>query len=209
MDITNWASLNVVHVFALATALGFSSGIRLYALLFCIGLSGYMHWIELPSGMLVLSHPIVIGVSGVLMVVEFLADKIPAVDSVWDSVHTFVRLPVAAVLAGSLGESLGADLGVDSTVTTTILALLGGGVAATSHFAKTSSRMAINTSPEPFTNWGASLFEDVLNASLLWAIFTHPILAGCVALVLLLLCVCLIYYLWRFVRRLFRKLKPS
>ena len=152
---------------ALAAALGWASGFRLYAALFLTGLAGYMGWVVLPSGLHILEHPAVLGASGFMLFVEFFADKIPYVDSAWDAVHTLVRIPAGAALAAGA-------LGADSTAMAWVAALVGGSLAATSHATKMTTRAAVNTSPEPFSNMTVSLFEDGLVVFLLWLSAAHP-----------------------------------
>jgi hypothetical protein len=196
----NWTHLDLAQLLALAAALGFASGIRLYALLFVMGLAGHLGWVELPHGLAVLMHPLVLGISGLLMAVEFLADKIPAVDTVWDSIHTFIRLPAGALLASGLASH--------GTAAAVALALVGGTFAATGHLAKSGARATLNTSPEPISNWTASFGEDTVSLGLFWLIATHPLLAGLLALVLAALCAWLISRLWRSLRALFRQARP-
>lgn len=160
---------------ALALALAWGAGIRVYAVLFLCGLAGWRGWIELPGGLSVLAHPLVLGASGFMLAVEFLADKVPWIDSVWDAVHTFIRIPAGAALVAMA-------FGGDSGAVTAVAAILGGAVAAGAHFTKAGARAAINASPEPFSNWAASLGEDVLVPAGLWLAFTHP------AAFLMLLC---------------------
>jgi hypothetical protein len=139
---------------SLAAGLSWASGLRLYLTVFIAGMFQRMGVVHLPDSLAVLGSPWVIGVAAVLAVVEFLADKIPAVDSLWDAVHTFIRIPAGAVLAaGSLGHADPAML--------TIAALAGGTLAGASHFAKAGTRALINLSPEPVSNWAASATEDV------------------------------------------------
>src|SRR5690242_523224 len=139
---------------AVAAALGFASGLRLYAVLFVVGAAGFLGWVDLPSGLAALAHPLVLAASGFMCFVEFFADKIPGVDTLWDAVHTLIRIPAGAALAaGVFGDS--------SSAMMLAAAILGGTLAAGSHFTKAASRAVINTSPEPFSNWGASLNEDL------------------------------------------------
>lgn len=153
---------------ALALALAWGAGIRVYAVLFLCGLAGRMGWIDLPGNLSLLSHPLVFGASGFMLAVEFLADKVPWIDSVWDAVHTFIRIPAgAALVAMAFGDSPGAF--------TAAAAILGGAVAAGTHFTKAGSRSAINLSPEPFSNWAASLVEDALVPAGLWLALVHPV----------------------------------
>jgi hypothetical protein len=192
-------ALDTAQLIAVASVLGFASGIRLYLVLFVVGLAGYMQWVPLPAGLQLLAQPWVLGASGMMMTVEFLADKIPAVDSLWDTVHTLIRIPAGAALAAAI-------LGVDSATWTTVAALLGGSLAATSHFTKAGGRALINTSPEPFSNVVASTAEDVLAGGLLLLVLAYPWVAAGVVLMLVLLAVWLLPKLFRFVVRLLRRL---
>jgi hypothetical protein len=192
-------TFDTAQLIAIASVLGFASGIRLYLVLFAVGLAGYMQWVPLPAGLQLLAQPWVLGASGLMMAVEFFADKIPALDSVWDTVHTLIRIPAGAALAAAL-------FGGDSATWATVAALLGGSLAATSHFTKAGSRALINTSPEPFSNLAASSAEDVLAGGLLLLVLTYPWVAAGVVLLLVLLALWLLPKLARFVVRLLRRL---
>lgn len=193
-------SLDVAQLVALAAVLGFASGVRLYAVLLTVGLAGYAGWADLPPGLAVLQHPWVIGTAAAMFLVEFVADKVPGVDSVWDAIQTFIRIPAGAALAaGVLG-------GLDSAAWTTVAALLGGSLAATSHFAKAGTRAAVNTTPEPFSNVGLSLAEDVATAGLLWLVLTWPLVAFGLVVLLAILAAWLLPRLFRFVARVLRRL---
>jgi len=152
---------------ALAAALAWGSGLRLYAVIFLLGLAGMLGWVALPESLSVLAHPLVIGASGFMAVVEFGADKLPWLDSLWDAVHTFIRIPAGAALAGAM-------FGAEGPALAAVAALLGGTLAAGTHFAKAGSRAAVNTSPEPFSNWGLSFSEDLLVPAGLWMAVAHP-----------------------------------
>lgn len=193
-------SLDVAQLIALAAVLGFASGIRLYAVLLIVGLVGFAGWVQLPPGLAVLQHPWVLGAAGAMFAVEFVADKIPGVDSVWDAIQTFIRIPAGAALAA------GVFGGLDSATWTTVAAIVGGSLAATSHFTKAGTRAAANTSPEPFSNLGLSVAEDVATAGLLWLVLTHPLVALALVVALVLLAAWLLPKLVRFVVRLLRRL---
>jgi hypothetical protein len=169
----------------------FASGLNLYATVAAAGLLQHFGIVQLPPALQVLAHPIVWGIALALFVVEFVADKIPVVDSAWDTIHTFIRPPAAAVLAyGAFGEMPeGWKYGA---------ALLAGGVALTSHGAKATTRAAANTSPEPFSNWILSTLEDALAIGLAWLAAEHPVLTGAIVVVLVSLCVLLIWKLFGF-----------
>ncbi len=192
------ASFDTLQLVALAASLGWASGLRLYAVLFIVGGLGYLGWIDLPAGLDVLSHPFVLAASGFMCFVEFFADKIPAVDSLWDAVHTVIRIPAGAALAASV-------FGDSSSATMLAAAILGGTLAAGSHFVKAGSRAVINTSPEPFSNWTASVGEEIAVGSVLWLAFTYPLVALAVVLVLTGLAIWLIPKLWRAFRRILER----
>ena len=160
-------ALDTTQLIALAGALGWASGVRLYMVVLLTGLAGYLGWIQLPQGLHLLTHPVVLGASGFMVFVEFFADKIPGLDSLWDVVHAVIRIPAGAALAAGV-------FGADSSVMGLVAALMGGSLAATSFAAKATSRAAINTSPEPFSNIGASLLEDGLVPLGLWLAIAHP-----------------------------------
>ena len=192
------AQFDTWQLVALAAALGWASGIRLYAALFIVGGLGYLHWVELPGGLVALAHPWVLAASGFMFCVEFFADKVPGVDTLWDTVHTFIRIPAGAALAASV-------FGDSSMAASLAAAILGGSLAAGSHLTKAGGRAVINTSPEPFSNWAASFGEDLAVGTVLWLAFTHPIAALIVLAALVALMIWLIPKLWRFIRALLRK----
>lgn len=172
---------------------------NLYATVATLGLLQRFGVIHLPDKLHVISHPLVLGVAIGLYVVEFLADKVPYIDSVWQAVHTFIRPPAAALLAFSVTAAA-------SEPWRWAAALLAGSIALTSHGTKASARAAANLSPEPLSNWALSLGEDVLAVWLTWFATAHPTLAVIVVGVLLVTSVFLLYYLFRFLRRTFQKL---
>lgn len=153
---------------ALAAALAWGSGLRLYAVLFGLGLAGWNGWLALPPHLAVLAHPLVLGASGFMATVEFGADKLPWLDSLWDAVHTFIRIPAGAALAAAV-------FGGSESSVAVAAAILGGTIAAGTHLAKAGGRAAINTSPEPFSNWLASFGEDTLVPAGLWLAIVHPL----------------------------------
>jgi hypothetical protein len=181
---------------ALAGGLAWASGIRLYVTILIVGLLGRYGY--LPEPLLVLQHPWVLIAAGVMTVGEFLADKVPAFDSAWDALHTFIRIPAGAFLAwGAMGDA--------TPAAQLAAAIVGGLITSGTHFAKSGTRAAINTSPEPFTNWTASASEDGLVLGGLWLAIAHP--AGfLIALVLFLALVAwLLPKLFRFVAKIFRR----
>jgi hypothetical protein len=196
----NWsnAPLNMPSLMALAAGLGWASGLRLYALVFTLGALDRFAGVTLPGDLSALSNIWVMGLSGVMLLMEFFADKIPWLDSVWDSIHTFIRIPAGALLAGAV---MG-DQGAAAQIAT---GLLGGTLAAGTHLVKTSTRAAINTSPEPFTNIAASSTEDAIFAGGMWAMLNHPLVFLGGLGVFFVLALAVIFLLWRFVRRVFRR----
>jgi len=187
--------LDLPQLLALAAAIGWASGIRLYLVVLLTGLVGYMGWVPLPSGLHLLAHPVVLAVSGFMVFVEFFADKIPGLDSLWDMVHTVIRIPAGAALAAGV-------FGADHALMALVAALLGGGFAATAHAAKATTRAAINTSPEPFSNVGASLVEDTAVPAGLWLALAHPVVFLVLFVLVLALSVWLIRKSWRFLKAL-------
>ncbi len=184
--------------FALGTS--FASGLNVYATVAAAGLMQRLGVVQLPDSLQVLSHPIVLGVAITLFLVEFIADKIPYVDSAWDALHTFIRPPAAAVLSYSAFGTVPEECKIGA-------ALLAGSVALTSHGAKASTRAAANTSPEPVSNWVLSIFEDGLAVFLVWLAATHPLLTAGIVLVLVVIAVLLIRKLWRFSRQMVKRLR--
>jgi hypothetical protein len=177
------------HLFAVGIVLAWLAGVRVYLTVFGIGVAGALGWIDLPEALGVTTSPWVIGISGALAIIEFLADKIPGVDSGWDLLQTLARVPAGAFLAA-------AALSPDGELGAGMLAA-GGGVALGSHALKAGARLLINTSPEPLSNVAASLTEDVAVVAALALAFAHPWLAlGLVATTSLLLALG-VAWLWR------------
>jgi len=191
-------ALDTAQLVALAGAVGWASGIRLYLVLLLTGLAGYLGWMELPQGLHLLANPVVLGASGFMVFVEFFADKIPGLDSLWDVVHAVIRIPAGAALAAGVFSA-------DSAAMSLVAALVGGTLAGTSFAAKATSRAAINTSPEPFSNIGTSLVEDSLVPAGLWLAVAHPFVFLPVLVVVLVLSVWLIRLCWRFLTQLFAR----
>ena len=186
--------MNPIEALGLAFGAGFSSGLNLYATVATLGLLQRFGIIHLPPSLEVLSHPVVLGIAIALYVVEFFADKIPYFDTIWDSLHTFVRPPAAAVIAYGAASAVSPEWRWAA-------ALLAGGVALTAHGTKASTRAAVNTLPEPFSNWVLSFGEDLLAVWLTWFATAHPAASVIIVVALLLLCAYLLYHLFRFVRR--------
>ncbi|MGV3627841.1 MAG: DUF4126 domain-containing protein [Betaproteobacteria bacterium] len=179
---------------ALITGLGWTSGLRFYAVLFFLGLLHHTGMYVLPGSLDILAHPWVLAISGLLFVTEFFADKIPGVDTLWDAVHTFIRIPGGALLAAA--AVAGGDPGLGLAA-----GLLGGTVAAGAHFTKAGSRALINTSPEPFSNWTASFTEDAVSLGALWMALQYPALFLGLLALFVLVALWLLPKLWRGVRR--------
>ncbi len=187
-------NLDLSHLVAVAAALGWASGLRLYAVVFLTGAAGALGWVELPPGLHVLESPWLLGASGVMLFVEFFVDKIPGFDSVWDALHTLIRIPAGALLAASV-------FGGDHTTWEIAAALLGGTLAATSHVAKATTRAAANTSPEPFSNIALSLLGDGLVPFALWLSWAYPFAFFVALAMALIVMLATIWILGRFLRR--------
>ncbi len=187
---------DLTQTLALTLGAGWASGINLYAAVLVLGFLGATGRMDLPAGLEVLSDPLVMLAAGVMYVVEFFADKVPGVDTAWDTLHTFIRIPAGAMLAaGAVGDvGTGAELAA---------ALMGGGMAAASHAAKSGARVLINTSPEPFTNWTASIVEDFAVVGGLLAAVSHPVVFLVILAGFLLLLIWLLPWLWRGIKRVF------
>jgi Domain of unknown function (DUF4126) len=191
-------NFDTTQLMAIAAAMGWASGLRLYAVVFFTGLAGYMGWVPLPSGLHLLQNPLVMAASGAMLAVEFLADKIPGLDTVWDALHTFVRIPAGAALAASV-------FGGDSATWGTIAALMGGTLAATAHTAKATTRAAANTSPEPFSNIGLSLLGDLAVPGMLWLAWHDPLWFFVALTLAVLAAVVVTWVLWKFLKGLWRR----
>jgi hypothetical protein len=191
--------VNPIQTLSLVLGAGFSSGLNLYATVATLGLLQRFGVVHLPASLQVLAHPWVLGIAIALYLIEFCADKVPYLDTVWDFVHTFIRPPAAAVLAYGAAGGAGAEWRWGA-------ALLAGGVALTSHGTKASARAAVNTSPEPFSNWALSFGEDVLAVWLTWLATTHPVATALIVVALVALSAFLLYHLFRFARRALRRL---
>ncbi|WP_412480548.1 DUF4126 domain-containing protein [Azonexus sp. IMCC34839] len=190
--------MDIVQTIALSSGLAWASGLRLYLVVFLAGLLSHFGYLHLPHTLAVLQHPLVIGVAGLLALAELVADKVPVFDSLWDSFQTFIRIPGGAMLAAfAIGE-------VDPAWTVAA-GLLGGTITAGTHFAKAGSRLAINASPEPFSNWLASFGEDGLVLGGVWLLLAAPALFLGLLVVFLLLAGFVLYKVWGFVARVLRR----
>ncbi|MCD6582001.1 MAG: DUF4126 domain-containing protein [Desulfuromusa sp.] len=186
----------IASIIALSMGVAWASGINLYAAILVLGLLGSTGNIILPADLQILASPLVLFAAGAMYFIEFIADKIPGVDTSWDALHTFIRIPAGAVMAvGAVGE-------VDPAVSLAA-AIAGGGLAASTHATKAGTRVLINASPEPFTNWGASLSEDVLVIAGLWTAFHYPLLFIVLLVVFILLMVWLLPKIWRGIKWMF------
>src|SRR4029077_8000838 len=186
--------MNPIETLGLALGAGFSSGLNLYATVATLGLLQRFGVLRLPPGLQGLSHPWVLAIAIALYLLEFFADKIPFVDKVWEAVYPFIPPPAAALLAFAATGGAAPEWRWGA-------ALLAGGVALTSHGTKASARAAVNTSPEPFSNWILSFGEDLLAVWLTWMATSHPVATTIIVFGLLALSVFLLYHLFRFARR--------
>lgn len=186
----------IANIIALTMGVAWASGINLYAAMLMLGLLGATGNMDLPSGLQILANPVIIGAAGFMYVVEFIADKIPGVDTSWDTLHTFVRIPAGALLAaGAVGEV--------NPVVALAAAIVGGGIAAGAHATKSGTRVMINTSPEPGSNWVASLVEDLAVVAGLWTALHHPWVFIVLLLGFILLMIWLLPKFWRGIKKLF------
>jgi Domain of unknown function (DUF4126) len=191
--------MNPIETLGLALGTGFSSGLNLYATVATLGLLQHFGVLHLPPGLQVLAHPWVVGIAIALYLIEFLADKIPYLDTIWDGIHTFIRPPAAALLTYAAAGAAPAEWRWGA-------ALLAGGVALTSHGTKASARAGVNTSPEPLSNRILSFGEDILAVWLTWMATTHPLATSIIVAALVALSVFLLYHLFRFARRALQRL---
>ena len=195
MDMTEISSL-----LALTLGVGWASGINLYATVFALGLAGTTGYVELPDQLDAIQNPWVIGAAGLMYLVEFIADKIPAVDTIWDAIHTFIRVPAGALMAfGATGDH---GLALEMTG-----GLAGAVMALNSHATKMGSRTAINTSPEPLSNSAASITEDVSVVGGLWLALNHPWLFLGLLVLFVVLSILLLRMIWSSLKAAIRKIR--
>ena len=194
--------METIDVIALTLGVAWASGINLYAAILVLGILGAGGYTELPPSLTVLQDPLVLMAAGVMYFVEFFADKIPGVDTGWDTIHTFIRIPAGAILA--VGAAQGLEINQAAELAA---ALLGGSLAATSHLTKASTRVVINTSPEPVTNWTASIAEDLAVVGGLWASLNYPIAFIAFIVVFILLAIWLLPKLWRVIKNIVATLR--
>jgi hypothetical protein len=200
MDLSAQGLASYLPDLAIATALAWGSGLRAYAVIFATGLAGALGWVELPGHLDVLQHPLVLGAAGFMTCVELFADKLPWLDSVWDAIHSFIRIPAGAALAAAVFGDAGTSVAIAA-------AILGGSLTAAVHAAKAGTRAALNASPEPFSNWAASLTEDAVVPAGLWVAFTHPLVFFALLAVFLAAALSLAWLLWRGLAFLTRRAK--
>jgi hypothetical protein len=192
--------MDTLQALSLAMGTAWASGINLYATVAALGIAGQMDMIHLPPDLQVLTHPVVIAVACVMYLIEFFADKVPYVDNGWDVLHTFIRVPAGAILAAR-------TLGDVNPALELAAVLAGGTIALAAHGTKTATRLALNVSPEPFSNWVASISEDVMVFGSIWMIFNHPILMLIFIVCFLALVVWLVPKLLRLAKRGFQALR--
>jgi len=186
----------IISVIALTMGTAWASGINLYATILVLGIMGLNGSINLPPDLQILASPVVIAAAGLMYMVEFTADKIPGVDNAWDALHTLIRVPAGAVLAaGAVGDV--------NTAVSVAAAIAGGSVAMGTHLTKAGSRVLINTSPEPVTNWTASILEDVAVIAGLWTALNHPSLFLFGFFVFIILLIWLLPKLWYAIKKVF------
>jgi hypothetical protein len=194
--------MGTIEALSLAMGTAWTSGINLYATVGALGIAGQLKLIQLPQNLEVLTHPAVIAIACIMYLIEFFADKVPYVDSGWDVLHTFIRVPAGAILAA---RSLG-----DMNPALELAALLAGGsIALVAHGAKATTRLAINASPEPFSNWAASITEDITVLGSIWMIFNHPIVMMVLILIFLASIIWLMPKVFRAAKRGFQTLRDK
>jgi Domain of unknown function (DUF4126) len=192
--------MGTIEALSLAMGTAWTSGINLYATVAALGIASRAEMIQLPPDLQVLGHPAVIAIACIMYFIEFFADKVPYVDSGWDALHTFIRVPAGAILAArSLGDM--------NPALELVAVLAGGSIALAAHGTKAATRLAINASPEPFSNWTASFAEDISVFGSIWLMFNHPVIMMILVLVFLALVVWLVPKIFRFVKRGFQALR--
>ena len=184
----------------MVSAIAVASGVNLYAAVFTLGAFALTGYAELPPGLEALSDPLVLGAAGLMYCVEFFADKIPGLDNLWDAIHTFIRIPAAIILSASAAGDV-------SPALTLAAGIVGGGLATASHATKASSRLVINSSPEPVSNWMASIGEDIAVIAGLWTALNHPVLFLVLLVVVVAIMIWLLPKLWRGIKQLWHILK--
>ncbi len=193
--------MDPIQTISLTLGAAWASGINLYAAILVLGYMGLTGDVTLPPALQILSNPLVLSAAGFMYMVEFFADKVPGVDTGWDTLHTFIRIPAGAVLAAGMAQGLDISQGAEFAAL-----LVGGGIAATSHATKAGSRILINASPEPVTNWTASIAEDLAVVGGLWVSLHYPWLFIIGLVLFLLIAAWLLPKLWRALKRGFHAL---
>jgi Domain of unknown function (DUF4126) len=192
--------MGTIEALSLAMGTAWTSGINSYATVAALGIASRAEMIQLPPDLQVLGHPAVIAIACIMYFIEFFADKVPYVDSGWDALHTFIRVPAGAILAArSLGDM--------NPALELVAVLAGGSIALAAHGTKAATRLAINASPEPFSNWTASVAEDISVLGSIWLMFNHPVIMMILVLVFLALAVWLVPKIFRFIKRGFQALR--
>ncbi len=189
----------ITNSIALSMGAAWASGVNLYAAVLVLGILGLSGNMALPPDLVILTHPLVLGAAGAMYLVEFFADKVPGVDSAWDAVHSFIRIPAGALLAAGAVGRVHPALALAA-------ALVGGGLAAATHAAKAGTRVMINTSPEPVTNWLASITEDVAVVLGLWTALNHPFIFVVLLGAFVLLLIWILPKLWKGLKKIFGSL---
>ncbi|MGR9105752.1 MAG: DUF4126 domain-containing protein [Gammaproteobacteria bacterium] len=191
------ALTDITSTIALTMGVAWASGINLYATLLMLGILANTGNLQLPADLAIVADPLVMIAAGFMYCVEFFTDKIPGVDTGWDAIHTFIRIPAGALLAaGAIG-----DVGPAAQVAA---ALVGGSLTAGTHATKAGSRVLINMSPEPFSNWAASISEDIATFAGLWAALYHPVLFLVLLVLFVLVCIWIMPKLWKGIKTAFR-----
>jgi hypothetical protein len=194
--------MDTIEAISLALGAAWASGVNLYAAVLVLGILANTGHATLPPALEVLQDPLVLGIAGLMYFLEFFADKTPGVDTGWDAIHTFIRIPAGAIMAASVAEGLDVNQAVEFAAT-----LLGGGVAAATHFTKAGTRVLINTSPEPVTNWTASLAEDVAVIGGLWAALNYPWVFVALMVGFLIFAIWVLPRIWRAIKAVVRRLR--
>jgi Domain of unknown function (DUF4126) len=189
----------LLQTIALSAGVAWASGINLYAVLAVLGLAGSFNYVDLPSTLEVVQDPLVIGASMIMFIIQFFMDKIPGVDSFWDALHTFIRIPAGAILAAGAMGNMDPALMVAA-------GLVGGTITAATHATKAGTRALINTSPEPFSNWAASFTEEALVLGGLWTVFTYPMVFLALLVVFILIACLLLPVLLRGIRTVLHRI---
>ncbi len=191
--------METIQAISLTLGVAWAAGINLYAAILVLGYLGSTGGVALPPDLQILTNPAVMMAAGFMYCVEFFADKVPGIDTGWDTLHIFIRIPAGALLAASMAQGL--EMGPAAEL---VALILGGGLSATSHITKAGSRVLINTSPEPFTNWAASITEDIVVVGGLWASLQHPWLFILALFLFILLVIWMLPKIWRALKRIFR-----